>query len=65
MAYVLIRHEVSRTYKKLPKKKKLLKLRALYHLVFGRNKVNEDEAERPMLTLPDALFREVCKWLVT
>ena len=61
MAYVRIRHEVSRTYKKLPKKKQLLKLRALYHFVFGRNL----EGDEPMAVLPDALFREVCKWLVT
>ena len=38
MAYILIRHEVSATYKVLPKKKKLRKLRALLHFVFGRNR---------------------------
>jgi hypothetical protein len=38
MAYILIRHEVSATYKVLPKKKSLRKLRALLHLVFGRNR---------------------------
>jgi ankyrin repeat protein len=39
MAYILIRHEVSATYKVLPKKKKKLrKLRALLHFVFGRNR---------------------------
>ena len=40
MAYILIRHEVSATYKVLPKtkKKSLRKLRALLHFVFGRNR---------------------------
>ena len=38
MAYILIRHEVSSTYKVLPKKKSLRKLRALLHFVFGRNR---------------------------
>ena len=35
---ILIRHEVSSTYKVLPKTKKLRKLRALLHFVFGRNR---------------------------
>ena len=38
MAYILIRHEVSASYKVLPKKKSLRKLRALLHFVFGRNR---------------------------
>ena len=44
MAYILIRHEVSATYKILPKTKKLRKLRALLHFVFGRNRAVVDAA---------------------
>ena len=44
MAYILIRHEVSATYKVLPKKKSLRKLRALLHFVFGRNRAVVDAA---------------------
>ena len=78
MAYILIRHEVSATYKVLPKKKKLRKLRALLHFVFGRNRAtvgaaaprSAEEAptgsEKPkaMQVLPDDVFALVCRFLV-
>ena len=44
MAYILIRHEVSATYKVLPKRKSLRKLRALLHFVCGRNRAVVDTA---------------------
>ena len=46
MAYILIRHKVSATYKVLPKqeKKELSDLRALLHLLFGRNRATVDGA---------------------
>ena len=67
MAYVRIRHEVSKTYAVLPKTKKLRKLRALLHFVFGRNRdvvgtaaaeqASGDGSEKPeaMQVLPDVL----------
>ena len=79
MAYILIRHEVSTTYKVLPKKKKLRKLRALLHFVFGRNRATidtaapshggeavDDGSEKPeaMQVLPDDVFALVCRFLV-
>jgi len=65
MAYVRIRHEVSKTYKVLPKKHED---RELFQFVFGRNRDAADEAEtgqgeRPMRVLPTELFIEVCKYL--
>ena len=80
MAYILIRHEVSATYKVLPKEKKLRKLRALLHFVFGRNRATVDTAapshggeaaegrpEKPeaMQVLPDDVFALLCRFLVT
>ena len=47
MAYILIRHEVSATYKVLPNTKKLRKLRALLHFVFGKNRAVVDDAAAP------------------
>ena len=78
MAYILIRHEVSATYKVLPKKKSLRKLRALLHFVFGRNRATVGAAapqegapdtgsEKPkaMQVLPDDVFALLCRFLVT
>jgi len=81
MAYILIRHEVSATYKILPKTKKLRKLRALLHFVFGRNReavsaaapshgerleaAAEDGSENAMQVLPDDVFALLCRMLVT
>ena len=80
MAYILIRHEVSATYKVLPKKKSLRKLRALLHFVFGRNRATVDTAapshggeavddgsEKPkaMQVLPDDVFALLCRFLVS
>jgi hypothetical protein len=81
MAYILIRHEVSATYTVLPKTKKLRKLRALLHFVFGRNRAtvgaaaprsaeeapDRSESEKPeaMQVLPDDVFALVCRFLVT
>jgi hypothetical protein len=78
MAYILIRHEVSAAYKVLPKTKSLLKLRALLHFVFGRNRNTVGAAaprsaegapgtgsEKPeaMQVLPDDVFALVCRFL--
>ena len=74
MAYVRIRHEVSKTYAMLPKTKKLRKLRALLHFVFGRNRdvvgtaaaeASGDGFEKPeaMQVLPDDVFALVCRML--
>ena len=80
MAYILIRHEVSATYKVLPKKKSLRKLRALLHFVFGRNRAivgaaaprsaegapdTGSEKTEAMQVLPDDVFALVCRFLVT
>ncbi len=77
MAYILIRHEVSATYKVLPKKKSFRKLRALPHFVFGRNRdtvgaaapregAPDTGSEKPetMQVLPDDVFALVCRFLV-
>ena len=78
MAYVRIRHEVSKTYAVLDEGHDD---RALLHLVFGRNRAAvdaaapshgerleeaaDDDAEKPkaMLELPDVVFRLVCRML--
>jgi hypothetical protein len=78
MAYVRIRHEVSKTYAVLDEGHDD---RALLHLVFGRNRAAvdaaapshgerleeaaEDGSEKPkaMLELPDVVFRLVCRFL--
>ena len=81
MAYILIRHEVSATYKVLPKTKSLRKLRALLHFVFGRNRDTVDDVEegdvldeafdacfekpKAMQVLPDDVFALVCRFLKT
>ena len=79
MAYVRIRHEVSKTYAVLEEGHDD---RALLHLVFGRNRatvdvaadeavdsaawtgLNETEEPKAMLELPDVVFRLVCRFLV-
>jgi len=58
MAYVRIRHEVSKTYAVLDEGHDD---RALLHFVFGRNDVF-DEAY-PGYVLPDEVFEIVCKYL--
>ena len=78
MAYVRIRHEVSKTHAVLDEGHDD---RALLHLVFGRNRATVDAAgsspgdvldeafdacfEKPkaMLELPDVVFRLVCRML--
>jgi len=79
MAYVRIRHEVSKTYAVLPESNKH---RELLHLVFGRNRAvvadaaapsqgerveeaADDGSEKPkaMLELPDVVFRLVIRFL--
>ena len=79
MAYVRIRHEVSKTYAVLDEGHDD---RALLHFLFGRNRAivaaavptshgerleeaSEDGAEKPeaMLELPDVVFRLVCRYL--
>ena len=79
MAYVRIRHEVSKTYAVLDEGHDD---RALLHLVFGRNRAAavdaaapspgerleeaaDDGSEKPkaMLELPDVVFRLVCRFL--
>ena len=77
MAYVRIRHEVSKTYAVLDEGHDD---RALLHLVFGRNRAAvdaaapsdggrleeaSDDAEKPkaMQELPDVVFRLVCRML--
>ena len=76
MAYVRIRHEVSKTYAVLDEGHDD---RALLHLVFGRNRVTvgaaepttppeeaaEDGSEKPkaMQVLPDDVFALVCRML--
>ena len=78
MAYVRIRHEVSKTYAVLDEGHDD---RELLHLVFGRNRAvvdaaapshgerleeaAADGAEKPkaMLELPDVVFRLVCRYL--
>ena len=57
MAYVRIRHEVSKTYAVLDEGHDD---RELLHFVFGRN---SDET-KAMLELPDVVFRLVCRFLV-
>ena len=76
MAYVRIRHKVSSTYLVLPETfGGGPKLRELLHFMFGKNKVlaggGQEEARRTraqvrrsaMLTMPDAVFTEVCRFL--
>ena len=78
MAYVCIRHEVSKTYAVLDEGHDD---RALLHLVFGRNRaavdaaadeavdsatwtgLNETEKPKVMHELPDVVFRLVCRML--
>ena len=78
MAYVHVRHEVSKTYKVLDEGHGD---RELLHLVFGRNRTAVDAAapshgerleeacdggsQKPeaMLELPDVVFRLVCRFL--
>jgi len=72
MAYVRIRHEVSKTYAVLDESHED---RALLHFVFGRNRTAVDAAEqaetpddgsekpKAMLELPDVVFRLVCRML--
>jgi len=71
MAYVRIRHEVSKTYLVLDEDDKR---RELYHFLFGKNEVLVSSASEPrrtrardrrlsLLTLPDAVFSLVCLYL--
>jgi hypothetical protein len=76
MAYVRIRHEVSKTYVVLDEGHDD---RALLHFLFGRNRAVVDDAEegdvldeafdacfekpKAMLVLPDEVFRLVCRFL--
>ena len=76
MAYVRIRHEVSKTYAVLDEGHDD---RALLHFMFGRNRaavdaaaevdsatwtgLNETEEPKAMLELPDVVFRLVCRFL--
>ena len=65
MAYVRIRHEVSKTYAVLDEDHKL---RTLYHFVFGKNEVllvgkNKVWKTAPSLTLPMDLFGRIIGYL--